>query len=172
VTAAYSDKRVRPVLQRLLTCFCDEVTRNPSPPAICGIRTGTTGEPLGALIVDECCEGAAFIRVTNVYPSTTLPNPSVDPVRCALPLAVQFELSMWRCAATGTIQVPPSQADWDTVNLELLDDRVSMMNAICCFIGQRDPGSTTVGTWTPVEVQGGCVGSQMTIDVALYGSAQ
>lgn len=145
---------------------------NPSPPGICGIRTGTTGEPLGALIGDECCAGAAFVRVTNVYPSTSLPNPSVDPVRCALPLAAQFELSIWRCAGMGTIQQPPTQAEWDAVNLALLDDRVSMMNAICCFIGQRDPGSVTVGAWAPVEVEGGCVGSQMTIDVGLYGSSR
>lgn len=166
--ATYPDQKVAPVLQQLLTCFCNEVLLNPSPPGICGLRTGTSGEPLGALIGDECCAGAAFLRVLSVYPSEAFPNPKVTPIRCAVPLAAQFELSMWRCAATGSIKLPPTQAQWDTVNLELLNDRVSMMNAICCFLRQRDKDTVVLGTWSPIEVEGGCVGSSVTIDAALY----
>jgi len=167
---SYPDTLIRPIATTLLACLCDAVAANPDPPAICGYRTGTAGFPLAGTQADECCNGAAFLRVLPVYPSNSVPTPKPTAVRCSMPLGVQFELSMWRCVQIGTAQTPPTQADWDSAHSKLLDDRVSLMNAICCFLGQRDPESVVVGPWQAVEVEGGCVGSTIAIDVDAYWS--
>jgi hypothetical protein len=167
---AYPDTRVLPVAEQLMRCLCDAVLLNPDPPAICGFRTGTTGQPLAGLSVDECCGGAAFIRILRTFPSWATPNESPLSFSCAQPSAAEFELSMWRCTSLGTMNVPPTQAQWDALNTKLLNDRLSMMDAICCFMRQRDKRSVKFNDWTPVDVEGGCVGSTIVVSADLFGT--
>lgn len=166
----YPDTRVLPVAQKLLACLADAVILNPKPPRTIGFRTGTEGQPLAASVTaDECCLGAAFLRVVRTFPSWSEQNPSDLAVRCAQPMAVEFEISMWRCAAVGSLTTLPPQAAWDELHTDLLNDRASMMAAVCCFIGVRDPGSVKYGDWQVVSAEGGCAGATMTILADLYG---
>lgn len=165
----YPDRRVLPVAQILMDCLAQEALLNPKPPQIVGFRTGTEGEPLGATVDDECCRGAAFVRVVRTFASTDFPTPATLAVSCAQPMAAEFELSMWRCAPIGTMSGLVSQSGWDEVNTDLLNDRATMMGAACCFMGRRDQRSVMYGDWQAVSVDGGCVGSKMTIQAALYG---
>jgi hypothetical protein len=84
-------------------------------------------------------------------------------------MAVEFELSMWRCAPIGTEALVPPQEQWDDLHLDLLNDRATMMAAVCCFIGVRDQASVMYGDWTVVGTDGGCAGSTMTVQADLYG---
>lgn len=165
----YPDTRVLPTAQQLLACLSTQVLMNPKPPSIVGFRTGTQGQALSATNEDECCQGAAFVRVLRTYPSWSVPTPAAMSVRCAQPQAVEFELSMWRCSPIGTLETLPTQAEWDEINTDLLNDRATLMAAACCFIGLRDPGSVMYGEWQPVPSDGGCVGSTFTIQADLYG---
>lgn len=167
----YPDRRVLPVAQLLMTCLANEALANPKPPEVVGFRTGTDGQPLASQTIDECCLGAAFVRVVRTYPSWGAPTPAALSVTCAQPMAVEFELSMWRCAPIGTLQVLPDQGMWDELNTDLLNDRATMMATICCFISQRDKSSVMYGDWRAVSTEGGCAGSAVTIHADLYGRA-
>lgn len=166
---SYPDRRVLPVAQLLLACLCEAALDNPKPPAICGFRTGTDGQPLSSTGPDECCDGAAFLRVMSTFPSWGDGVPASLAVRCGQPMMAEFEISMWRCDAIGTISSVPTQAMWDELNTDLLNDRATMMAAVCCFIAQRDPGSVKYGDWRTVSTEGGCVGATMTVQADLYG---
>lgn len=159
----YPDTRVLPTAQLLMKCLNEAVLANPFPPAVVGFRTGTEGEPLSGTATDECCNGAAFLRVVRTFPSWGVPAPAATSVSCAQPQGVEFELSMWRCAAIGTQQLVPSQAAWDQLNTDLLNDRSTMMDAICCFIAAREARSVVYGEWQVVSAEGGCAGSTMSV---------
>lgn len=168
MATTYPDRRVIPTAALVLACLRDEALLNPKPPAIIGFRTGTTGQPLGGLDEDECCDGAAAVRIIRTYPSWGAPVPATTSVSCAQPQAVQFELAMWRCAPMGTMEAPPSQDEWDELHVDLLNDRLTLMATVCCVQRQLDQRSVVYGDWAPVETEGGCVGSALTIDVDLY----
>lgn len=165
----YPDRRVLPVAQLLMACLCEAVLANPKPPQVCGFRTGTDGQPLAGTSIEECCQGAAFVRVTRTFSTWSSPTPGATPISCAQPMAAEFELSIWRCAPVGTQQAPPAQAEWDELNTDLLNDRATLMDAACCFWGQRDQRTVMYGDWQPVSVEGGCVGSTIIITADLYG---
>lgn len=167
--ASYPDRRVLPTAQQLLTCLVNEALNNPKPPNIVGFRTGTEGQALSATNEDECCQGAAFVRVMRTFPSWSVPTPAAMATRCAQPMAAEFEISMWRCSPIGTLGELPTQDEWNEVNVDLLNDRATMMAAVCCFIGVRDPGSVMYGEWQPIAADGGCVGSTITVQVDLTG---
>lgn len=169
--AIYPDRRVLPVAQLLMACLSEAVLVSPKPPQIVGFRTGTDGQPLSATNSDECCLGAAFVRVIRTYPSWGTPTPAATSIRCAQPVAAEFEVSMWRCAPIGTLQALPSQDAWDELNTDLLNDRATMMDAICCFWKQRDQGSVMYGEWTVDAAEGGCAGSRILVQADLYGRA-
>lgn len=165
----YPETRVTPTAQQLMTCLAEAVLANPKPPKVIGFRTGTDNDPLSALRGDECCQGAAFIRVVRTFPSWSVPTPASMSIRCAQPMAVEFQVSMWRCAPMGSISQPPGQSQWDELHADLLNDRLTMMVAACCFIGNRDPGSVMYGDWQVVSTDGGCAGATMTIQADLTG---
>lgn len=168
--ATYPETRISAVASMLLACLCTEALLNPKPPKICGYRTGTEGSPLGGANTgsDECCGGAAFVEVIRTYPSWTVPEVSNLAIRCAQPRAAEIRLSMWRCVPTGDIGASPTQAQWNEVHQDLLNDQLTLMTAACCFFRQRDAGSVQVGEWSIDNVSGGCVGSILPIQVDLY----
>lgn len=167
----YPDPVVLPVSQKLLSCLSMEALQNPKPPSLVGFRTGTSGQVLAGLDVDECCEGAAFVRAVRTYASWGNLVPVETAIRCAQPFAVEFELSMWRCTPIGTGQAPPGQGAWDELNTDLLNDRRTLQAAACCFFKTRENGSVRIGEWRPIDVEGGCVGGILPVGVDLFGKA-
>lgn len=166
---SYPDTHLLPVTRQILECLRTAAAENPSPPSIVGFRTGTAGQVLAGLLEDECCGGAAFVRVVRAYPTWGVPAVSATSFGCAQPKGAEIELSMWRCAKIGNMEEPPTQADWDCLHVDLLNDRLTLIAAACCFIRLRDKDSVVLGEWTPVPVEGGCVGSVMSIQVDLFG---
>ena len=164
----YPERPVSQLAAKLLQCLRDEVQLSPSPNAVVGFRTGTTGQPLAGLTEDECCDGAAFVRVVRTYPSWGVPAPALTSMSCAQPHGVVFELSIWRCSPIGDISEPPVQQAWNDLHQELLNDRLTMLSAICCLQAQLDQRTIMIGEWAPVNTDGGCVGSTVTLDVDIY----
>lgn len=168
--ATYPDVKVLPVAQLLVGCLSEAALLNPKPPEVVGFRTGTDGQPLSGTSMDECCLGAAFVRVLRTYSTWSPPAPSAVPVACAQPMAAEFELSMWRCTPVGTLQTVPAQGAWDELNADLLNDRATLLDAVCCFWKRREPKTVIYGDWQVVTTEGGCAGSTITITAGLYGS--
>lgn len=165
---SYPDGHLLPVTRQILECLRTAAAENPKPPNIVGFRTGTSGQVLAGLNEDECCEGAAFIRVIRTYPSFGVPTATATSFLCAQPKGAEIELSMWRCAPMGNMEAPPTQDDWDCLHVDLLNDRLTLLAAVCCFIKQREQKSVMFGEWQTTPVEGGCVGSSMTIQVDLF----
>lgn len=165
----YPDTRVLPVAQLLMACLADRALVNPKPPQVVGFRTGTDGQPLAGTSTDECCLGAAFVRVVRTYSTWSAPTPAATPISCAQPMAVEFEMSMWRCTPLGNSSAPPTQAAWDQLNTDLLNDRATLMDAACCFWGQRDQRTVVYGDVEVVTTEGGCAGVRVTVQADLYG---
>ena len=166
----YPDNSVTPALAKMLACFEDEVRQSPdfSPDMIIGFRTGTSGQALAGLSADECCAGAAFLRVIRTFPSWSAPNESSVSITCAQPQAVEVELSMWRCGPIGDIENPPSQDDWNELHTGLLTDRQTMRATACCIYKLWGQRNVRIGPWAPIPTEGGCVGSSLTVEVDLF----
>jgi hypothetical protein len=165
-----ADPLVMPLALELLACLDTEVARVAYPPARVGLRPGSVVDLLVSTTSDECCEGSAWVR-----PVTFFPAGSVFPAQDSVPStpnpaswAITFELGVARCSPTPPETAIPSPAEWDEVVQRVMDDAAAMRRAICCFIA-ADPvprsRSVLFGAWSPLDVEGGCVGGTMEVTV-------
>ena len=81
---------------------------------------------------------------------------------------VTLELGAARCAPVGDEVNLPTEDDWLTVALAVLDDEAAIRRALCCF---RTSAAATdrliiVSQSQPLPVEGGCVGTLRTVTVA------
>ncbi len=169
----YPDGRVRPVAEALMTCLANEAAGSPNPPGTVSYRLGVTGEPLAGTIIDECCNGLAYLRIGAMQPSWSTPSPNNVSIRCGMAWAIEMEIGIWRCVPIGTAEVPPSPADWLVAQNQMFDDMLTLRAVACCFVKQRDPGSVLYAEASPKDdPEGGCFGVSLTMSVDLYGRAQ
>jgi hypothetical protein len=155
-----------PLAMRLLVCLDEQVQQLEKPPQNVMLRSGTQVNYLMSLTKNECCAGLAWVRVSQIAPSSTAnwPSQDVNPPRgCGvLRYAVQLEMGVVRCAPVATAQSIPSEDAWNISAVDTLADFAAMDRAICCFQDGFN-GLTLVGAWEPIAVQGMCVGGTMSL---------
>jgi hypothetical protein len=173
-SAGFTDPLALPVALQVLGCFETQLQNLSQVPALIGLRTGSAAGPLIGPNIDECCQGLAWVRVVNIYPSwEAFPAPTTTSIPCPpLAYAVVLELGAvgcfpWGSGFDGTD--PPTQADWDAGVVTVLDTAAAMRNAITCCPFSQYPGGPplrkVVGTWEPLAVEGGCTGGTMQVTV-------
>lgn len=171
---AIFDPVVMPLARELLACLEQEVDKVLNPPLYRGLRPGQVVDHLLSTTSDECCSGLAWVRVAGFVPSSAdFPTPDSNP---ALGLtrawAITLEMGVVRCSPTPDETLIPTNEQWDTVVQAIMDDAAAMRRAICCFI-DIDPVKRTKSVlpleWTPLDVEGGCVGG--TLQVVVRGPA-
>lgn len=162
------DEMVTPVAAVLLACLAEAMGQVPKPPRVVSLRPGDRVEMLLSKLRDECCEGLAWVRPAPAYPSSSFPEQDTVPSRCGvLQWAVGLEMGAARCAPLGTVNNLPTAAEWTAVTRAELDDFAAMRRALCCF-AQVDPDRLWLpGQWQPMTAGGGCVGSTITVTVAV-----
>lgn len=166
----YPDTLIRPVMQNILTCLTNEAAQNPSPPGLVSYRLGVTGDPLAGVVEDECCDGLAWLRFSQMTPSWSAPNPNTASVRCAVAWTLEVEIGIWRCVPMGDAAAPPTPEEWLEAQNQMFDDTKTLRATACCFTRQRDPGSVVWGPIAPKsDPQGGCFGVSMFLTIDLYG---
>ncbi len=156
-----------PIATRMLVCLAEKVALLEKPPKYVGLRPGDRVAFLLSLRSDECCEGLAWVRVAGIFPSeTSFPNQEQVPSKCGVrQWAVELELGIVGCAPTPGAKNIPSTDKWNEVTERALAEFAVMDKAICCFLdGFR--GTNLVGRWSPLSIEGGCVGGTMGITVA------
>lgn len=169
-----TDPVVLPLAYELLACFEEEIDKVPNPPLYRGLRPGQVVDYLISTKQDECCQGLAWVRPVLVVPSSgTFPIQDQIPVPGGtLSWAITLEMGVIRCAPTPSEIQIPTNAEWNAVVEMVLDDAAAMRRAICCFI-DLDPVARKKYTlplqWTPLDVEGGCVGG--TLQVIVRGPA-
>lgn len=165
-----SDPMVMPLAREMLACLRDAMADNPLPPARVGLRPGTVVDHLmSSLGDDECCEGLAWVRPGDFYPSSgTFPLQDEQPNKQGtLAWSVTLELGAIRCAPTPNAESIPSEEEWEATTQAVMDDAAALRRAICCFVeaDHRRLQRVLPGIWTPLAVQGGCVGGILPVTI-------
>lgn len=162
---AIVDLVATPLAMRLLVCLGEQAAMLEKPPRDVMLRSGNQVNFLMSLTKNECCNGLAWVRVAQIAPSSGNNFPSQDqtPQKCGTArYAVELEMGIVRCAPVATAQAIPSDDIWNISAIDTLADFAAMDRAICCFLDGFN-GIALPGAWTPLAVQGMCVGGVMSI---------
>lgn len=155
-----------PQANLLLAYLETRLTAQPNVPAQFCLRVGEV-----AMELDECCAGLAYVKITSIYPSDVeFPSPRTDsPVTgCGITAwGVELEMGVLRCAPTGTQMKGPTCTEWTTIAGQVADDARAMRMALCDFIDHYDPNTLAVGSWGPIDPQGGCTGGVQSVTVQI-----
>lgn len=153
--------------QLLLECLRTQLLVRPAPPPIDKImlRAGSEVTPLLGTLTDECCTGLAWARVAGVTANSRFETGGdcFNHTRTA-----QIELGVVRCAPSATTQGVPTADQWTAVALQIDSDYEAMEAALCCAYPALDTlgdAAPVVGEYTPLGVDGNCIGGTMTITV-------
>lgn len=145
-----------PVLHTLLDCVTNQLNEEGRPVGLAFIAPGQ------AVAYDDCCQGQAWVRLVSLTP-TGFPA-GQQAIRCGVNLLnAALEVGVIRCAHTIDDQGRAPTAAEMTADATLThDDAFSVLNAlVCCFHPTLSHIQTlSIGTWTPLGVEGGCVGGQ------------
>lgn len=164
------DKVIKPVATRMLTCLDEQRLKMDATvrPKLIGLRPGNAMAMLLSMTDDECCKGIAWVRVDAVFPSSTnFPNPDLQPMqRCGIKQwAVRLEIGIARCAPTTGARTMPSGDTWNEASDLIYDDFAVLNKAICCFT-DKYKWAWVAGQWSPLPVEGRCMGGSMMLTVA------
>jgi hypothetical protein len=167
-----SDPTIAPAALELLTALQVELAKVPSgAPTHYRIVPGLAAVLSLDNFVDECCEGVAWIRLVNVYPTLDFPTQDSDflpeePVS----YAAVFEVGVARCGGGPGPDGHPSDAEYNADSARLMDDAAALRR-----IGATLKATSThiidyrygPGAWEPIAAEGGCMGGvlHMTIQV-------
>lgn len=168
------DQVVMPLAYELLACYEQEIDKVAHPPLYRGLRPGQVVDHLMSTSQDECCQGLAWVRPALFVPSSgKFPIQDEDPApRGTRSWAITFELGAVRCSPTPPEGIIPTDAQWNAVVQDVMDDAAAMRRAICCFIAadpvRRDQAVLPL-EWQPLDTSGGCVGG--TLQVVVRGPA-
>lgn len=179
----------------LLACVCEALARLPSEvPGLAGCPCRTGVVP-GAPAADNCGEGCGAlpdgqypgqltVNVVRTYVAelpryTNLQAVRLEDTNCGpgAVTVIDLAITLWRCAPGPTQDgCPPEMADLAATALQTHVDLLAITQAVtCCFPStdtQRRKGRRySLGQSTVLGPQGGCVGIQTTVTVALDGLA-
>lgn len=157
--------------QELLECYRTALQAPgfPGPPPdenIC-LRHGEFVAPLLGTHADECCSGLAWVRIVRVEPlrgTDNLPPGCVSSER-----RVVLELGSAHCLPWGTVEEPPTCAQWTDVALKADAFHDAMERAVCCVAPILVTGGTAevvaAGDYVPTGPDGNCIGGTMEVIV-------
>lgn len=157
-----------PLAHLLLDCLRGAVTgTHPNPPLHFSLRIGEEIAQDLSQYDDLCCEGLAYVKIMNTYPSDNFPEPNDTYTPCgANQWAVDLELGVLRCAPVGTIDYVPTDADWTAAVEQVAHDQAALRQAVACFRDQLEPGTPWIPrAGTSISPQGGCTGSTQVVTV-------
>lgn len=159
--------QIQGVASALLTDLCCRLAASDHPVCRCGFGFG---EPPP---VSNCCNcaggsGEAWVRVGAVVPSSTFPIPDTGRTVCEYgTFAVTFTLGIYRCAPTLDDRAnPPTTAQNAAALVIQLQDRALLAQVARCVMRADDRG-WLMGAWAPIDPSGGCMGSALTLTVAV-----
>lgn len=155
--------------QELLECYRTALQAPgfPGPPPdenIC-LRHGEFVAPLLGTHEDECCSGLAWVRIVDVDPieDNFAPNcPSFGRL-------VTLEMGSAHCLPWGTVEAPPTCAQWTDVALKADAFHDAMERALCCVVPILTTSGVaekvTAGLYEPTGPDGNCIGGRMQVIV-------
>jgi len=184
---ALSPTQVQQLTDNVLGCICqaldqaavDDPTQPGCPCRVCVVP----GQPAWDSCEDPCggddVGGQLSVSVIRMYPSAIGTFPAEERTvygvnTCTLPqiTAVELLITLLRCAPGPTDDgCPPSCEELATASRVLHTDKVTVYNSLLCCLPKTSPRRRglmfVVGQQRTVGPQGGCVGLEQRLTVAL-----
>jgi hypothetical protein len=156
----------------LLSCLEAALAANPNPPGGLCLRVGEEVRQDLSIYQDECCDGLAYVRIAQVFPSVSFPEILEDPTDCAVDQwAVDLEMGVFRCAPTGTLEHLATCEQWNNAASQVQYDAAAMRAAIACFRGTLPVGDeVVVRPWLPLGPAGACTGGTQIVTASFAQS--
>lgn len=132
-----ADTVILPLAQVLLDCLETELALNPDPPANMCLQVGNQviHDVDGAASLDKvCCPGLGYVRIGQVYPSTSFPAPDLRNDKClSLSRVAELTAGVVRCIPGMGSEEGPSCVDWTAAAQHDADDLDALFKAVCCL---------------------------------------
>ena len=151
------DDAIWPLMVQMQQCLCETLTERGLMPGdcFCGILPGDSA-------IWDFQSGAAYVRLVDVYPSTTFPAANTNPgTSCAAMLVATLEVGLTQCIPINADGSPLTQVQQMEVSRHQMAGMRAVQQAIACC----DIPLVVLGTYTPVGPQGGLVGGFWQINV-------
>lgn len=149
-------------LSSLAECLCDTITAEGVPAVcFCGVVPGeaAASDYFGTGNCTKGVCGMAWVRLVNMYPSTSVGIADVTVGNCSKELGLDVEVGIMRCyqSARDERGNPPTLAYVAEATAQQVLDAEVMYKAISCCddISSHD---LVVGTYQPLGPEGGVVG--------------
>lgn len=149
--------------QEILDCACSALEKT-----ACGCPCHAFVAS-GAVVFDRCCDdGQLWVGIDRIYAYGNFPAPA-GVATCMQPLAADLTIGILRCAPTMNDQGEPPTAEVLTLSAaQVHEDGYVLMNGVmCCLAEHARARPFVIGSQRPIGPQGGCVGSELKITVAL-----
>jgi hypothetical protein len=142
----------------LRACFEEALGR-----PVC-IRAGASITLWASTTEDECCSGAAWIRIGPMYPGFPEQDPTPQP--CWPPLwSLVLEMGAARCAPTPDAQSIPTCDQHTALAGDIVADAAAMLCAAACFTSATED-QVQIGAWEPAPIEANCAGGSLTLTVS------
>lgn len=154
----------------LAECLCEQI-QDPSNgvPDVCSCGV-IAGDSMAPGFIDGNCNvacGAAWVRVTTIYPMKGIGNPDTTVGNCGAGVGADIEMGIVRCMDVGGVDGagPSAESMLAAAQLQYADAMVMRKAVQCC------PGfparESIMGSYAPVGPAGGMVGGMWTVRVAI-----
>lgn len=139
---------------------------------------------------DVCCDcssggsggiGQAWVQVVSITPDPSPAYQNGSLATCGTEMQALVNIGVHRCAPSPSISgEPPTAAALTSAALGQLLDASVMRSAVRCLftsddpdnhIGTIDASSVTLGAWTSIGADGGCLGGQQAITIRFFDYA-
>lgn len=151
------DDTIWPLMVMLSQCLCEELTKRGLMPGDC-----FCGVVPGAVLVHDYAEGEAWVRLVNMYPTTTFPQIDTRATNCTANLAATLEVGVMQCApgVSASKKIPTQQDKFEQTRLQMATMRAMHQAIVCCGIEDK-----VLGQYNPSGPQGLQVGGTWNVDV-------
>ena len=152
-------------LSALADCLCAELEKAGTPNlCFCGVLPG---EVASADYMGGCGDknGMAWVRLKNMYPSTSVGTANVTVGNCDKEIGFDVEMGVMRVYSVGDSRgnPPTAKQSLDAAAMQIMDAETMLKAINCCdAISSRD---YIVGLYEPAGPEGGIVGGMWTISM-------
>lgn len=169
---------IAPAVVAVLDAMRFELAREPNPPQhyrmVPGVQAAFALTPVVSGVLDECCEGVAFLRIVDIFPCDDFPNPAsvwLPHADGEVSWGVTLEIGVARCGQSAPGQdLAPIDAQYTADVMNILSDVAALHRVGPYLMNLSVPPiyEYAIGEWQPAQAEGGCIGGSMhfTVQVA------
>lgn len=162
---------IAPAIRAVLDAMRFELAREDNPPQhyrmVPGVQPVFALAPTVSGLLDECCQGVAFLRIVNIFPCDDFPNPAavwLPHDDGEVSWGVTLDIGVARCgqSAPGS-ELAPTDDQYTADVMTILSD-VAALHRVGPYLMKLSAPPIyeyAYSEWQPAQAEGGCVGGSM-----------